>query len=251
MLIAGVDLAAQPKGTALAVIDWGSESAELVTLVTNANDELIVRESKSAVKIGIDCALSWPTEFVDFLNRHSNPSSSNEVFDGGIETRRRLAYRETDRVVRQQTGRWPLSVSTDRLGMTALRCAGLLSRLHSSGTDVDRSGTGGIVEVYPGAALRYWGFETKGYRVSADVRAQLVAKLNSTVPWLSLGTHAELMVNSCDAFDSVFAALAARCAYLGGYEKPSAKQLALAKVEGWIALPNLPLTDLLNLPAGS
>ena len=251
MLIAGVDLAAQPKGTALAVIDWGSESAELVTLFTNATDELILTESKSAVKIGMDCAFGWPTEFVDFLNRHSNASSSTQVFDGGIETRRRLAYRETDRVVRQQTGRWPLSVSTDRLGMTALRCAGLLSRLAAAGRDVDRSGTGTIVEVYPGAALRYWGFETKGYRVSAEVRAQLVAKLAATIPWLELGVHSELMIKSCDAFDAVFAALVARCAYLGGYEKPTGEQLNLAKIEGWIALPNLPLAHLLNFPAGS
>ncbi|MAB81678.1 hypothetical protein [Microbacterium sp. UBA3394] len=41
--------------------------------------------------------------------------------------------------IHKRTGRWPLSVSTDRLGLTAMRCAGLLGRIADKGGTVDRS----------------------------------------------------------------------------------------------------------------
>lgn len=248
MLIAGVDLAAEPKGTALAIIDWSDSRAQLVQLTLGASDEDIVNSTSSVAKIGIDCALGWPVEFVSFLTQHAqagqDPSVSTE-FDGGIDWRRRLAYRESDRHVREVTGRWPLSVSTDRLGMTAMRAAGLLAKLQRSGVEIDRSGAGKIVEIYPGASLRGWGFNTAGYRNSPDLRSELLGELCGQAPWLDLTKFADLMVASCDAFDSVIAALAARAAWQGHYDQPRPDQIAAAKIEGWVALPNKPLASLL------
>lgn len=246
MLIAGVDLAAEPKGTALAIIDWLDGRAKLVQLTLGASDEDIVNATRPAVKLGIDCALGWPVEFVSFLNQHALMGQGTSTdFDGGIDWRRRLAYRESDRHVREATGRWPLSVSTDRLGMTAMRAAGLLSKLQRSGIEIDRSGAGKVVEIYPGASLRGWGFNTAGYRNSPELRATLLADLASQAPWLELTEFTDLMVNSCDAFDSVIAALAARAAWQGNYDQPRADQIAAAKIEGWVALPNKPLASLL------
>jgi hypothetical protein len=54
------------------------------------------------------------------------------------------------------------------------------------------------------------------------------------------------MMESCDAFDSVIAALAARSAFLGQYELPSEQQLRHAIVEGWVALPQGRLSDLVG-----
>jgi hypothetical protein len=54
------------------------------------------------------------------------------------------------------------------------------------------------------------------------------------------------MVESCDAFDAVIAALATRAAALNQYEKPSAQLLAQAKIEGWIALPNQSIEALIG-----
>lgn len=198
-------------------------------------------------KVGIDCALGWPVDFIDFLNRHSNLDAleSAPAFDGGSDLRRNLAHRETDRHVREVTGRWPLSVSTDRLGMTAIRCAGLLSKWQAAGTPIDRSGSGRIVEIYPGASLRLWGFDTAGYRSSEDIRARLLADIKVQAPWLALGSHEALMVDSCDAFDAVIAAFAARSAQLGRFNPPSESQLERARIEGWVALPQGNLSDLL------
>ena len=244
MLIAGVDLAAEPKGTALALIDWAEGGAKLVHLELGVNDEGIIDASKQATKIGIDCALGWPIEFVDFVFAHSQIKPGASPIDGGIDWRRRMAYRETDRQAREITGRWPLSVSTDRLGLTAMRCAGLLSKMQQSGLEVDRSGAGRVVEIYPGASLRLWGFDTTGYRISPEKRAELLAQIETQAPWLGLGSFAELMVQSCDAFDAVIAAFATRSAALGHYQKPNDDQLRQAQVEGWIALPSKPLRSL-------
>lgn len=265
MLIAGLDLAAEPKGTALALIDWSPGRAELVSLTLGIDDDAIVSAVANCEKLGIDCALGWPIAFVDFLRQHSNIDAPQHDFDGGIESRRQLAYRETDRHVREVTGRWPLSVSTDRLGMTAIRCAGLLSKLSvASGAPgrhpnlnsdpsqpnhpIDRSGSGRVVEIYPGASLRLWGFDTAGYRNSPDVRARLLADIQAKAAWLLLENFDELMVSSCDAFDAVIAALAARSAYLGHYQGPNRDQLKHAQIEGWVALPNTDLATLIGSP---
>jgi predicted nuclease with RNAse H fold len=130
--------------------------------------------------------------------------------------------------------------------MTAIRGAGLLSKFQAAGTAIDRSGFGRIVEIYPGASLRLWGFDTVGYRSSEAIRERLLADIQAATPWLKLGSHEQLMVDSCDAFDAVIAALAARSAYLGHYQEPNANQLERARIEGWMALPNGAVGDLLG-----
>jgi predicted nuclease with RNAse H fold len=244
MLVAGIDLAAEPKGTALALIEWKNKKAKLQELFLSVDDAEIVKLTKGANKIGIDCAFGWPVEFFEFLTQHMNPNQKPKGIDGAMDWRRTLSYRETDREVRKITGRWPLSVSTDRLGLTAMRNAGLLARYQEAGVNVDRSGEGTACEVYPGATLRLWGFDTAGYRTEDNKRAELLAKLKSQAPWLDLSDFEDQMLSSTDCFDAVIAALAARAAALGLYTKPTPEQLEKAKVEGWIVLPNAGLNDL-------
>ena len=237
MLIAGLDLAAEPKGTALAVLDWSQNRVNLLNLAVGLDDQIVVEAAPNFDKVGIDCALGWPVEFSSFLKAYSRANISGQTFDGGIDWRRKLAHRETDREVRRITGRWPLSVSTDRLGMTALRCAGLLSKLQSSGVPIDRSGRGLVVEVYPAASMRIWGLKIDGYRNSVETREALVGQLRAAAPWLELGGFETLMVNSYDAFDSVIAALAAGSAALGQSTAAPSGKLEQAQIEGWLALP--------------
>jgi hypothetical protein len=244
MLIAGLDLAAEPKGSALAVIDWGSKKARLVSLELGVDDALAVRTALQVEKFAIDCALGWPVDFVAFLNNHQNLGSKKVPFEGDSTLRRSLAHRETDRMVREITGKWPLSVSTDRLGMTAIRCAGLISKMETH-FQVDRSGFGRVVEVYPGATLRGWFAVTSGYRNSESIRETLLEELCLRAPWLDLNTFKQLMIESCDSFDAVLAALAGRAAQLGASTAPSESQLPIAAVEGWIHLPTIELESLL------
>jgi predicted nuclease with RNAse H fold len=245
VLTAGVDLAAEPKGTALAIIEWNKTQATLVDLQLGVNDETIVEAAGVVDKLGIDCALGWPIEFVEFLNNHANLGSTSFP-DGGLDWRRRTSFRESDRHVREVTGKWPLSVSTDRLGLTAMRCAGLQGRLQQSGIEIDRSGSGKVVEIYPGASLRLWGFDTSGYRANEDARAELLTAIEHSVPWLNLGSYRELMIGSTDAFDAVTASLATRAAAINRYLPAPRDIRDIAKVEGWIALPTGSITDLLQ-----
>jgi len=237
VITAGIDLAAEPKGTALALIKWTDRSGTLIDLQVGVDDSVIVQGISNAEKIGIDCALGWPMEFVDFVSNHNDPDSKGHEVEGGMDWRRRLSYRETDRAVRARTGRWPLSVSTDRLGLTAMRCAGLLGRLEKTGMEIDRSGAGVVVEVYPGATLRLWGFDTTGYRKSIEERKRLLGQILEQASWLDVSSFESLMLESCDAFDAVVAALASRAALLGLSELPTQSQMSQARIEGRIALP--------------
>jgi predicted nuclease with RNAse H fold len=245
LITAGIDLAAEPKATALALIEWSGKKAELFDLHVGTDDKLLIEKTASADKIGIDCALGWPVDFIEFLKRQTKLDSNTADIDGDIIWRRRIAYRETDRHVRQETGRWPLSVATDRLGMTALRAAGLLSKLAKKGLQIDRTGQGLVVEVYPGASLRVWKFQSSGYRASESKRAELLQQLKARAPWLNFDSFATVMVESCDAFDSVIASLSARSAALGHFDAPPAESMEVARIEGWVALPNRQLQELL------
>ncbi len=240
MLTAGIDLAAESAGTALAVIEWADGRARLIDLRLGVDDAAIVAVASAGdiAKLGIDCAFGWPDEFVAFVSGHADLTVSDPSVEGGMAWRRTLAYRETDRFARDVTGRWPLSVSTDRLGLTAMRCAGLLRRLAEAGVDTDRAGAGDIAEVYPGASLRLWGFDTTGYRRDPNRRRELLTVLRVRAPWFDLAeAHAELMVASGDAFDAVIAALVTRAAARGLYIPPPADVAERATREGWIALP--------------
>jgi predicted nuclease with RNAse H fold len=244
MILAGIDLAAEPKGTALAIIEFGKQRAKLFCLEQGLNDETLIEKTLKADKVGIDCAFGWPIEFAKFIVRNQDLTNT-DLIDGGMDFRRALSFRGTDLVIKELTGRWPLSVSTDRLGLTAMRCAGLLSKYQQAGIGIDRSGAGKLSEVYPGATLRVWDFDTAGYRTEKDKRAKLLEKLKTTAPWLDLSDFADQMLTSTDCFDAVIAALAARAVALGLYSKPTKDQLAKAKVEGWICLPSREIASLI------
>ncbi|TCL84724.1 MULTISPECIES: DUF429 domain-containing protein [unclassified Rathayibacter] len=244
MLTIGVDLAAEPVRTAVAALEWGGGRAVVRSLVLGASDDDVVAASREATTIGIDCAFGWPLEFAAFVSAHTRREVSPRTL-AGRDWRRRLAYRETDRAAREVTGRWPLSVSTDRLGMTAMRCAELLDAFAETGEDVDRSGGGRLVEAYPAAALRLWGVDTTGYKTRPEAVALAVEALRRAAPWLVLPADAAaLMARSDDAFDAVIAALNARAHALGRtVPVPDALREA-AQAEGWIALPTCGLDEL-------
>ena len=107
------------------------------------NDVIIKAAARVAI-IGIDCPLGWPTAFTDFILAARNRSLPADAAATAAE-KQRLAYRRTDVDVRRQVGRWPLSVSAERIAYPAMRCAGLLARLEVNGHLVRRSGVRSMV----------------------------------------------------------------------------------------------------------
>jgi hypothetical protein len=138
-------------------------------------------------------------------------------------------YRATDLAV--MPVRRPLSVSTDRLGVTALRCAHLLA---STGEPIDRTGAGKYAEIYPAGALKVWDLPLRGYKTGAAARAALIAALREALP---IDADWELLARSHDAFDALIAALVTRAALLGLTAGPPPELHETAMEEGWIHLP--------------
>jgi predicted nuclease with RNAse H fold len=250
VLTVGVDLAAEPRNTAVARIRWTQTSAEVQSVGVGADDPVLVEEIAASDKAGIDCPLGWPRRFVEFVAQHQAGAFVAPADVAGKDWRRQLALRQTDLIIRSATGLIPLSVAADRIGLAAMRCAGLLSRLAATGHPVDRSGAGVVVEVYPAAALKHWGLTYRRYKGTANttVRYELVDTLTAAVPWLSLGDHERACRRSDHALDAVIAAINARAAALGLTTTPAAEQLDAARAEGWIALPTGNLADLVQHP---
>jgi predicted nuclease with RNAse H fold len=248
MRTVGVDLAAGKDKTAIAVIDWDSGKATLREVVCPADDDAVVGCAVGADKIGIDCPLGWPDTFLTFLYRHHFSAGPVDMHTPAEEWRRSLAYRLTDERVREKLGMIPLSVATDRIGLTAMRAARVQGLLAKKGYQVDRLGRGLLVEVYPAAGLKHWDLVARQYKGTKNLEALdgLVASLIDQAGWLDLGEHKEKCCTSDHVFDAVIAALLARAAAIGKTEPPTKGQRDRIAREGWIALPTCPLDELVG-----
>jgi predicted nuclease with RNAse H fold len=249
VITVGVDLAAEPKNTAIATLDWSATGCQVVALRDKADDEMILAAARGADKLGIDAPIGWPDEFVAFVVAHRDGNVTVPDHLAGIDWRRQLANRMTDFEVRRRLpGLVPLSVSTDRIAHPAMRAAGLLARLTAQGRAVDRSGAGVIVEAYPAASLRCWNLTARGYKGAANLGTlrALARDLLAQAPWLDLGEHVERFITSDHRFDAVIAGLTARAAALGLTHEPTTDQREIARREGWIAVPSGSLAELVR-----
>nr|WP_238342362.1 DUF429 domain-containing protein [Actinopolymorpha rutila] len=232
-------MAAEPAKTAVAWIDWSPEGASVRRLALGADDTLILEALREAEKAGIDCPFGWPEPFVAFVTAHQAGDVADPHEFAGRDGRRRLALRTTDIFTHDRTDLMPLSVAADRIGHTAMRCAGLLAQLARDGQSVDRSGAGAVAEVYPAASLKRWGLPSRGYKRARNVDSlrESVDVLLTAAPWLSLGEYDDLCRRSDDAFDAVIAAMTARAVSRGLVEPLPEEHASVARSEGWIALP--------------
>ena len=235
MVTLGVDLASQPKRTATCLLHWERGSARVEALSIGATDADLLELFGRAAKIGIDAPFGWPAPFVRAVARYSASTvwPAAEVH--------RLRFRRTDEVAREKLGRWPLSVSSDKIAITAMRAVRLLAETAATGETIDRSGGGRFVEAYPAVALSLWGFPSRGYKEAkgSAVRARLVSDLaERTADWLALSRNDWARCRaSDDMLDALVAALIARAAAIGRCEPIPSGDQALATEEGWIALP--------------
>lgn len=248
MWTVGIDLSATKKRTAAVAVEWSEDRATVATPSLGLSDEVLVPRLAAAQWVGIDAPFGWPQAMVEAIYDYATsdrwPSVDKEAF----------RYRRTDlcarATVQAEVGEkiWPLSVSADRLSLTAWRLAELREHaFESSGSRFDRAGADRVVEVFPGAALLLWGIERGRYKTSQDperlaaevnARAQLLAALEEKAPWLRWAPGArEACVESDDPLDALLAALIARAAALGLTVGPGEEDIDLARREGWIHLP--------------
>ena len=248
MITAGVDLAAEAKGTAVALIAWGDSSARLTTLDEGVDDAGVLAGAREADKVGVDCPFGWPTAFVHLVHDHElgqleAPPSS------GRDWRRGLTMRVTDQHVHRVTGLTPLSVAADRIGHAALRWAAIAATLQGKGLDVSRDGSGLLAEVYPAAALAHWRLPHRGYKGPSNrpIRESLVDRLLAQAPWLDLGEREHACRRSDHALDAVLCALVARAVALHATDV-AGQHHPTVTLEGWIHVPTVPLEVLIRSP---
>jgi predicted nuclease with RNAse H fold len=239
----GIDLAAGAPDTAVCAISWGKKAARVDRVLTGREDRTamedpgLVSAMAGADRIGVDVPLGWPVAFVKAIARHEQ----GKRWRG--EDRDAMRFRETDRHVRANVPPiLPLSVSTEKLGVTALRGAALIDQLSRRGVAVDRSGVDGpVAEVYPAAALCRWIGRRCSYkgRAPKDPRDELLAQLLAGVGGaMEMGDDARAACVASDhAFDAFVSSLVARAVARGKTARPPKKQRELARQEGWIHVP--------------
>jgi predicted nuclease with RNAse H fold len=234
---AGVDLASQVDNTAACVIDWSQRPAPITELHERLDDDGIVRLVTGVTKVGVDVPLGWPRKFVQALELHSRDGSWPADYEHAHN--RELRYRQTDIWLQDVLGfRAPLSVSTDRISIPAMRAAAVLNKI-SPRHALD--GSGAVVEVYPAAALHRWDDPSRGYKgaKNAAARRELVTRLRAdTTQWLQFDQQQyERCCANDNVFDAVIAALVARASQVGLTEPIPDSQREAALREGWIVIP--------------
>ena len=251
----GIDLASKPRRTGVCMIEWRpGERAYVHCPATDADDpDLLAQMGKEYVtKVGIDAPFGWPSEFIEAISTY-RASGTWEPWPSD-----HLRLRETDRVVRVETGIMPLSVSTDKIAVVAMRCARLLAAHWEAGDELpDRTGAGRLVEVYPAAALRQWHLSPKdepedpgSYRGSGALPAArrgrlMTALADRSSTWLEINEKTmHVCRQSDDCLDALLCALIARAVEIGQVLPIS--DPARASEEGWIALPCKELLPDLN-----
>lgn len=201
----GIDLSTDPAKVWLCEIDWGGAVPRVIALEQattlldprpeRAAAEAPVRDEAGLIAalvarlaefepseervVGVDVPFGWPAAFVDAIGDW-------EAGDlRGFRKRTELRLRAADRFMQAVSGITPMSVSTDRMGSTAMVWAEVLST-HARLLDrpaIDRArAQDGFAEVYPSTALRMWTAGTEPfpfdrYKSSLEAREVLVPLL--------------------------------------------------------------------------
>jgi hypothetical protein len=123
--VLGIDLASQPLNTGAVMLEASDGVEPIVKAVAGpATNTALVEAARGCDVVAIDCPLSWPAPFVRAVTSHH----ALEAWPS-VPPLTSLRHRTTDLVVRETCGLWPVSVSTDKLGATALRDADLQAEL--------------------------------------------------------------------------------------------------------------------------
>lgn len=266
----GIDLATEPKRTGVAVVtlDGPRATASLPPAGFAADDRSLVGIVDRSTVVGLDSPLGWPDDFVAAVTAH-RVSARWPTFEhrSADKIRESLRHRKTDLFVRSlDLGSTPLSVSSDLIGVVAMRGAWLQSAWAQRwGRLESRDGTGRLVETYPAAALRAWGLlARRGARYKGGgtleqrgaqrvERERIMGELEEqSAQWLDVDDALrDESVRSDHALDALVSALVALAARVGATHHVPKDDNDAARREGWIHVPSESFDSLgKHLPLG-
>lgn len=233
---AAVELVSTPRSLTLASVRTPFTDAEAASALTDAG----------LAVMAVDTPFGWPSAFTSFVSKwsatrgHPTPSSTD------------FSFRRTDLVVRAETGKQPLSVSSDRIALCTRSWASVVhAKQATDRVDVGQAPTRPIIEVYPGASLvvfaRRYELELEHYKKDWAIRRTLVRRVASLFgvegPNELIASLAGTGNDDSDPTDAFIAALTA-VAYLerlAGWDvrRPRDEELIAAQTEGWIYFPTM------------
>jgi predicted nuclease with RNAse H fold len=229
----GVDLAAQAANTAVCELDWDARSDNGTAPSVGVGDHDLLARMRAADVVAIDAPFGWPDAFrraLDVWAAEGEWEAPASVDD--------LRFRLTD-LDQRRNGRLPLSVSTDRIGITAMRCARLLAQHHRAvARPLDRV-HGRVIEVYPAGALRAWGIPVRGYKApGAHERRHEIAATVARAAGLDLCAATLARCEATDhALDALVCSLIARARTQRLTEPVPDEPADRIAREGWIHRP--------------
>jgi Protein of unknown function (DUF429) len=266
-LTMGIDLASQPEKTAVCLLQWDTGRDPTLVLLRRASVEGgTALHSKwlsttaygirgdydgPITKVGIDAPFGWPEPFLDAVAAYRATGRWPVDIDEALGE---LRLRETDRAVHRRTGKTPLSVTSDRIALPAMRCASILTKIgENRGAEaVAKDGSGLCCEVYPDPAIRYWtehaarplgARETYKGKDASRKRVALLQAIQAELPIHDQEGRLDQIALEDDYMDALACALVARAAEVGATHLPeTGEERGRATVEGWIHLPSEPLT---------
>jgi Protein of unknown function (DUF429) len=122
-------LAAQPKKTAVSMIEWFEDGRGRVDCPgLGASDaDILDQMGRDDVSVtAIDAPFGWPIVFTQWLIDYA--AQGFWPRPPGVQLMQEaMRLRATDRAVHQETKLTPLGVSTDKIGVVGMRCARLLA----------------------------------------------------------------------------------------------------------------------------
>ena len=240
--VLGIDWATKPANRA-AVELAGRRIVNVVHPFTD-EDAIAALNREDVDVIAVDTPLGWPAGFSQFVEGWSATEGGAPPPEGSA-----FSMRLTDLVVRQEVGKVPLSVSSDRIALCARSWVEVFVRAGAAGrVDAGQTPTPArpVIEVYPAAALAQFDVAPDGYKKAKVARRALLSKVLRRFA-LDDGGHLPALVGSKDDDAHVADALLAGLSGLAwggalkgwGVRRPKAGERAAAAREGWIFFPQV------------
>jgi predicted nuclease with RNAse H fold len=234
----GVDLAATPQKTGVCVL----EGSTVVSILRGSTSEgthpdWITPYCAGADVVAVDVPFGWPKPFTEALAGYL-------VGDRMGLDKNRYRLRKTDFWIKENFPPLnPISVSTDKIGVTAIVGTLLLNALSSdfalspTESQADRS----VIEVYPAVSLLAWGLPFRGYKNGEEasrMRRAILRKLQHEFGLDLAERQSEVLAASEHCLDALIAALTAQEYARGAVFAPEDPQDDTLKTEGWIWAPD-------------
>ena len=245
----GIDLSSQPERTAVCVLQQNTPNVfKIQEMKIGCNDAQLHDFIKQTKFIGIDAPFGWPIAFQNAVTTWNTCDWNDsmvweKVLEGKKILQEKLRLRETDRRLQEmKIGVTPLSVSTDKISLPAMRAMLLLKRFGvKDKTGMTPFNDKHFYEVYPAATLACWKMNRAGYKKAdaISIRQKIVEQITQKFSFVDSADDLISCTKTDHQLDALICALTAFKASIKqtNWPPPSDLDESVIHQEGWIHLP--------------